>query len=52
MNFNFSDSGAAGSIQVPNNPTAAPIISEMFNGAAASGGGDLLGFFTNVEENN
>jgi hypothetical protein len=24
----------------------------MFNGAAASGGGDLISFFSNVEENN
>jgi hypothetical protein len=52
MNFNFSDSGAAGSIQVPKNPTAAPVLSGIFNGAAASGGGDLLNFFSTVEENN
>jgi len=52
MNYNFSDSGAAGSIQVPKNSTAAPILSGMFNGAAASGGGDLIGFFSNVEEKN
>jgi hypothetical protein len=51
MNFNFSDSGAAGSIQVPKNPTAAPVLSGMFNGAAASGGADLLGLYSNFEEN-
>ena len=48
MNYNFSDSGAAGSIQVPKIHTAAPIFSGMFNGAAASGGGDLISFFSNV----
>jgi len=52
LNFNYSDSGAAGSIQVPKNPTAAPILSGMFNGAAASGGGDIFNFFSAVEENN
>lgn len=53
INFNFSDSGAAGSIQVPTNTTtSAPILSGMFNGAAASGGGDLLNFFSTVEETN